>query len=314
MTAAYYEYLALSWSPDSKSDRQFKQITAILVIMMLLIGFILSNIHLPKEERKARTAIPERIANFIMEKEKPKPKPKPQQKNPKPVQKPVIRKTQEKPSEAKKPITKEQKKARDKAADSGLLALSSELSDLMDTSDLSRDVGGKVNTRAGAAKAANQNTALLSDNVSKGSGGVSADKYATTVVAKSNLTQREITQVRQSLLARDTRDGDTGRSGGAGSGGYRAEEDVTIIFDQNKSVLYSLYDRERRKNPALKGKIVLEITIAPNGKVTAVKIVSSELNSPRLEDRLVSRIKTFNFGVQPVKSITVTYPIEFLPS
>lgn len=310
MTAAYYEQLALGWTPESKDDQYFKQITAILVAIVLLIGFMLSSISVPKQERKARAVIPERIANFILEKEKPKPKP--EKAKPKPVPKPVVRKTQKKPSELNKPITTAQKKARDKAADTGLLALSSELSDLMDTSDLSRDVGGKVNTSAGAAKAASQNTSLLSDNVNKGSGGVSSDKYATTVVAKSKLTQREITQVRQSLLAGNAQGGsDKGRSG---SGDYRAEEDITIIFDQQKSVLYSLYDRERRKNPGLKGKIVLEITISPSGKVTAVKIVSSELNSPSLEQRLISRIKTFNFGERAVKSITVTYPIEFLPS
>ena len=309
MTTAYYNHLALGWSPESKSDRQFNLMAAIAVVIMLTVGLVLSSINLPKEERQVRAAVPERIAKFIMEREKPKPKPK--QPKPQPVKPPSVKKMQKKPSELKKPVTKAQKKAREKAADSGLLALSNELADLMDTSDVSRQMGGSVNTRAGAAKVASQDTSLLSDNVAKGSGGVSSDKYATTV-ARSNLSQREITQVKQSLLASDTKGGSS--SGSRSGGGYRAEEDVTIVFDQNKSVLYSLYERERRKNPGLKGKIVLEITIAPSGKVTAVKVVSSELNSPRLESRLVSRIKTFNFGEQPVKSITVTYPIEFLPS
>jgi periplasmic protein TonB len=308
VATAYYEHLALGWAPESKSDNEFKFFASIVVVILLTIGLILSSINVPVEERKARTVIPERIANFILEKEKPKPKPKP--KPPKPVKKPVIKKTQKKPSELKKPITKAQKKARKKAADSGLLALSSELSDLMDTSDLSRDVGGRVNTNASAAKAASQNASILSDNVSKGSGGVNADKYATTVT-RSKLTQREITQVKQSLLASDTAGSSKGKSR---TGDVRAEEDVTIVFDQNKSMLYSIYNRERRKNPGLKGKIVLEITIAASGKVTSVRIVSSELNSPSLERRLVSRIKLFNFGAQPVKSLTVTYPIEFLPS
>lgn len=310
MTTAYYNHLALSWTPESKADRQFNLVAAIAVVSMLTFGLVLSSINLPKQERQVRTAVPERIAKFIMEREKPKPKP--QKPKPQPVKPQSVKKMQEKPSEKNKPVTKEQQKAREKAADSGLLALSNELADLMDTSDVSKQMGGSVNTSAGAAKVASQNTALLSDNVAKGSGGVSSDKYATTVVAKSNLSQREITQVKQSLLASDAKGGSS--SGSRTGGGYRAEEDITIIFDQNKSVLYSLYERERRKNPGLKGKIVLEITISPSGKVTAVKVVSSELNSPALESRLVSRIKMFDFGEQPVKSITVTYPIEFLPS
>lgn len=312
MTTAYYNYLALSWTPDSKSDRQFKRITAVIVTIMMSFGLALSIINVPKEERQVRTSVPERVANFIMEREKPKPKPQKPKPKPQPAKPPVIKRMQEKPSELKKPITQAQKKAREKAADSGLLALSSELADLMDTSDVSREVGGNVKASAGSAKVATQNTALLSDNVAKGSGGVSADKYTTTVVAKSNLTQREITQVKQSLLASGAKGSSGGK--GSGSGDFRAEEDLTIIFDQNKSVLYSLYERERRKSPGLKGKIVLEITISPSGKVTAVKVVSSELNSPSLEGRLVSRIKMFAFGERPVKSITVTYPIEFLPS
>ena len=78
--------------------------------------------------------------------------------------------------------------------------------------------------------------------------------------------------------------------------------------------MYSIYNRARRTNPSLKGKIVLEITILPSGKVSNVKIVSSELNDKKLESRLVSRIKLFNFGARDVKAVTVTYPIEFLPS
>ncbi|MCK4708418.1 MAG: energy transducer TonB, partial [Gammaproteobacteria bacterium] len=94
----------------------------------------------------------------------------------------------------------------------------------------------------------------------------------------------------------------------------RAEEGITIVFDQHKSQLYTIYNRARRKNPGLKGKIVLEITVAPSGKVTKIRVISNQLNDSKLETRLVKRIKQFNFGAQLVEEITVTYPIEFLPS
>ena len=66
----------------------------------------------------------------------------------------------------------------------------------------------------------------------------------------------------------------------------RPEEEVTIVFDRNKGRLYSLYNRARRSNPHLKGKVGIEITIAPAGTVTNVKILSSELGDPKLESRL----------------------------
>jgi len=313
VSTLYYENLALGWRPESKSDREFKLLATTVVVVMLVVAFVLSSMDLPKAKREANPVIPPRIAKFVIEKEKQKPRPKPKPVKPKPKPQPIekhVVKSLKKPSEIQKPLTKQQKKARDKAAESGLLALSTELSDLMDTSDVAKQVGGSVNASAGAAVAARQISSVLTDNVNSGSGGVDVNKYATTV-GKSTLAQRAITQVNQSLIA----SGSTGSSNGKSrTGNVRSEEEVTIIFDQNKSKLFSIYNRERRKNPGLKGKIVLEITIAANGKVTAVKVVSSELNSPSLESRLISRIKTFNFGEQNVKSVTVKYPIEFLPS
>ena len=94
----------------------------------------------------------------------------------------------------------------------------------------------------------------------------------------------------------------------------RSEEDVIFVMDQNKSKLHSIYRRARRGHPGLKGKIVLEITIAPSGKVLKVRIKSSELNDSKLESRLVARIKRFDFGSNSVEEVTVLFPIEFLPS
>jgi len=257
--------------------------------------------------------VPERIAQFVMEKEKPKPKPKPKVELPKPKPKPKIKKLPEKKAEQKKPLTKSQKKAREKAADSGLLALSNDLADLMDTSAVSAMVGGKVSKSSAASQqAARGNKQLLTADAGKGSGGVDASQY-TTSVGKTQLSQREITRVKQSLLADTSTKADKSKTRSR-TGNVRAEEDVTIVFDQNKSKLYSIYNRARRKNPGLKGKIVLEITIQPSGKVSNIRIISSELNDKSLESRLLSRIKLFNFGARDVKAVTVTYPIEFLPS
>lgn len=316
MSAVYYEQLALGWKPQGKSDSQFKLIAAITISVAMVFALVMSSIDVPEPDRQAKVVVPERIANFILEKkEKPKPKvvkPKPK---PKPIikPKPKVKKVTKKKAD-KKPLTKVQKKARAKAADTGLLALGNELADLMDTSDVSAMVGGKVNsTSSSATKVASVDTSALTANASKGSGGVNASQYATSV-GKTQLSQREITQVRQSLLSDDAIAKDTKRKNKSRTGGVRAEEEITIVFDQNKSKLYSIYNRARRKNPDLKGKIVLAITISPSGNVTQVKIVSSELNDSKLERRLLNRIKQFKFGAKKVEQVTVTYPIEFLPS
>lgn len=312
MPAIAYENLALSWSPERKDEQNIRIITIIVLIVVLVIGFIFSNIEVPKDERKARAAVPERIAQFVMQKEKPKPKPKIIKPKPKPKLK--IKKIPKKKIEQQKPLTKVQKKARKKAENTGLLALGNELSDLMDTSEISAMVGGKISKKSsGSTKTASANKQLLMAGVGKGSGGVSSGQYVTGI-SKTKLTKRQLTQVRQSLTASASSSKNKSRKLRSKNSGVRAEEDITIVFDQNKSKLYSVYSRARRKNPDLKGKIVLEITIQPSGKVTSVRIISSELNDPKLERRLVSRIKLFNFGAKKVEPIKVTYPIEFLPS
>ena len=94
----------------------------------------------------------------------------------------------------------------------------------------------------------------------------------------------------------------------------RTEEEVIVVIDRNKGQLQALYDRERRKSPGLKGKIVFEISVAPEGSVTNVRIVSSELDHPVLERRLMARIGSLVFKAGKVETVTVTFPIEFLPS
>lgn len=329
MTLNRYHELALNWSLQSPADRRFHIITVVVVLLMFAMGLILSSIPLPPVERQAQVKVPPRIANFLLEKKKAQPKvekpqPKPEEKpKPKPKPKPVVKKIQEKKVE-EKPLTETQKNAREKAADSGLLALSNELSDLMDTDSISSMVGAAV--QAGASNTAavdtkKQTRELLLADAGKGSQGV-ADQQLVQSGGTTRLTQREISQVRQTLIAQEattakgnsTKQASAKASSNSTVGQIRTEEEITLVFDQNKGKLHDLYMRARRKNPALKGKIIFRLTVSASGKVTDLVIVSSALNDKTLEASLMKRIKAFEFGARDVKPVTVTYPIEFLPS
>jgi TonB family protein len=87
-----------------------------------------------------------------------------------------------------------------------------------------------------------------------------------------------------------------------------------MIFDRNKGSIYSVYNRALRKDPALQGKVVLKLTIAPSGKVTHCSVVSSELGDTALGTKITSRVKRFDFGAKEVAEVTITYPIDFLPA
>jgi hypothetical protein len=42
-------------------------------------------------------------------------------------------------------------------------------------------------------------------------------------------------------------------------------------------------------------------------------VVSSELHSPELENKLVARVKLFDFGAKDVNPMQTTFPLDFLP-
>ncbi len=304
-----YNHLSLSWTPQSKKDHRFNLFAVVVLSTTLFIGLILSSVELPPQVRSTQTIVPERIAKFLTDNKKPK-KVKPIQKPlPKPKLKLRVKKKAPEKAKKNKPLTKAMKKARKKAATSGLLALNSELADLMDTSLIRTMLSGR--TSKGRTRAAALNKDVLTKGAGTGSGGVGKQ---TQYLATSNtkLSQKELKNFRASLLAKNTVQ--KPNRGSFSKASIRLEEQVTIIFDQNKSKLYSLYNRARRKNPSLKGKLILEITINPSGMVERVRIVVSELNDAALEKRIVMRVKQFNFGPSGKEKITVTFPIEFIPS
>src|SRR5262245_24944422 len=100
--------------------------------------------------------------------------------------------------------------------------------------------------------------------------------------------------------------------GGPGASG--TDEEIQIVFDRYKASFYRLYNRELRNNPALKGQMVLRLTIEPDGSVSMCALQSSDMNAPDLAAQVVSRVRTMNFGAKDVLAVTIVYPIDFLPA
>ena len=95
----------------------------------------------------------------------------------------------------------------------------------------------------------------------------------------------------------------------------RTDEEIQIVFDRYKAALYRIYNRELRKDPTLRGKILLRMSIEPDGAVSMCKVESTDLASPELVAKIVERIKRFNFGPKEgVLKMTILYPIDFLPA
>ena len=101
----------------------------------------------------------------------------------------------------------------------------------------------------------------------------------------------------------------------SGPGASRADEEIQIVFDRYKASFYRLYNRELRNNPALKGQMVLRLTIEPDGSVSMCALVSTDMDAPDLATQVVGRVRTINFGAKEgVQAVTIVYPIDFLPA
>lgn len=295
MTAINYSWQdpVLPWS-ETDNDQRFRKILRLMLLISIIIGVLMPFLPAPKPEQKRLEQVSPRLAKLIIEKQK---------------QKPVLPKV--KPRIDKKKITRKAAKktqaAKKKAQQSGLLAMKSELAALQNAFDMSALSDSTPLTRADTSRTAGTKSAI-DKSAQKGSGGINT-RSLSNKTGGSALAGRANTAVKSSITG----------SGGSGqhrenSRTARSEEEIALIFEKNKGAIFSLYNRALRKDPTLQGKIVLELTIDPNGRVTKCRIISSELNNPSLEKKLVARIKLFRFQAKQVKNITVTYPIDFLPS
>ncbi|MHC4991531.1 MAG: AgmX/PglI C-terminal domain-containing protein, partial [Planctomycetota bacterium] len=100
-----------------------------------------------------------------------------------------------------------------------------------------------------------------------------------------------------------------------GPGLARTDEEIQIVFDRHKAALYRLYNRELRRDPTLKGQMVLRMRIEPDGRVSLCELQATDMNAAELAAQVIARVKTFDFGAKEgVPSITILYPIDFLPA
>ena len=101
----------------------------------------------------------------------------------------------------------------------------------------------------------------------------------------------------------------------SGPGASRTDEEIQIVFDRYKAAFYRDYNRALRSNPTLQGKMVLRLTIEPDGAVSMCQLQSTDMDAPDLVTQVVNRTKTINFGAKDgVQAVTIVYPIDFLPA
>jgi protein TonB len=235
---------------------------------------------------------------------------------PKPVEpikipKKEVEKAPPKPVKVKVPTQAEiTEQAKTKAKQSGLLAFQDDLASMRDNTSLSNLADTDTIKGAGASNQTQRK--FIGKKVAGNSGGVDTSNLTTNVGSKGELAGRKNTEYvapsegLASLAAKQLEI--------QGSVlGNRQTESIRKVLDANKGAIYAIYRKALRSDPSLQGKVTVKLSIDPNGGVSNVELVFSELNSEDVENKLLRRIKLIDFGDQNVTKTLLDYSFNFLP-
>jgi TonB family protein len=314
----YSHSLALPWSISAEDERRFRKVLTITLALTIALGIALPLLPVFKKPVEQAVELPPRVAKLIFEKHtEPKPKLKPKAvekkpepkpevaKKPKPLPKKTPPKVAQKP-EPRKPPVDALEQARKKASSAGLLALQDSLADLRDQNIDELNGGRRLSTSG--AQARKTERALITSRVGTGSKGINTSTMSRDT-GSTHLAARTATEVKSTIATSSLK-----KKSKSDRNVSRSQEDIQIVFDKHKGAIFNIYNRALRSDPSLEGKVVFRLTIAPSGQVTAISVVSSDLGNETLERKLLARIKMINFGAKPVDTVTLTYPIDFLPA
>jgi TonB family protein len=88
--------------------------------------------------------------------------------------------------------------------------------------------------------------------------------------------------------------------------GTRDRDAVAAVVAKHTSAIQFCYQRELKRSPNLKGKVVVRFVITPQGAIESVTILASTLSNPTVENCIAERIKRWDdFGaIDPAKGNT----------
>ncbi|WP_372999546.1 AgmX/PglI C-terminal domain-containing protein [Marinobacter sp.] len=326
-----YRY-GLPWNQERGERKRLLAAAVVVVPLFLAFAGYVSWIELPERDRQEQEALPPQLAKLIIEKkEPPKPvlpePPKPEEKpveqakpepEPEPLQEPVVAEPEPEPKVAEKPEPKpepkpeEVAKAREKAKNTGILAMGNELKKLSSLAESVKLDGPVANTAEPIARKTGDTLASRATASAKSSGvNDEALNREARQVALAERQRAEVAEAERVAAAKEQ----ARKAQQETAARTRSKEELRRTMDANKSAIYSIYNRELRRKPSLQGSITPELVIEPNGAVSSCSVVESTLNEPSLESKICNRLRLVDFGARPgVDQTKIRYPIELLSS
>jgi len=313
--------VVMPWAREGEDDKRFRMSVATALLLAITFAVVVPYIPLPASVSADGTVVQERVVRLLME-EKPTPPKPPKEEPPKPKEpEKVAEVPQQKPTPQR--VARVEKKVEEvapevPAKEEGILAFRSKLAAAQEDQVVARlgnqaridnsdyNSSGRAERSMLTTSAPGSSGGINLSSLSRGTGGGNGK-------GGTNMAGVQVTRASSAIASVGTPGGDRPLSGDGASPG-RTDEEIQIVFDRYKAALYRLYNKELRKDPTLRGQVVLRLTIQPDGSVSMCELKSSDMTAPDLIAQVIERVKAFDFGAKAVPAITIFYPIDFLPA
>jgi outer membrane biosynthesis protein TonB len=313
----------MPWTRSCEEDSRFHRSLTTSLAASVAVTMMLSMIALPLVETTPEIELPERVARLVRKERTPPPPPTPAPEIPvEEILEPEPELVEEAAPETLPEVTEaptvaeKQPDTREQVKSKGILAFRDSFASRADVrpaaglgsqarlSNAGQDSVGRPERMMVTTSAPGSSGGINLSNISRDFGGGGGGGGSMGGVAVSQVA---------SAIGGGGGGSNRPLSGGASAG--RTDEEIQIVFDRYKASLYRLYNRELRKNPTLRGQLVLRLTIEPDGSVSLCQLHSSDMQAPLLADQVVDRVSTFDFGAKEnIVAVTIIYPIDFLPA
>lgn len=314
----------MPWARGCEEDQRFRRSLAASVLLAVTLGWLVTIIDLPIPERSQIIEVPERVAKLVREEMRRPPPAEPDETVavPEELPEPEPELAKEQPPE-ELPESPEQglvadaepAPAKEQIKSKGILAFRESFASAASLRP-SAQLGAEARlTSAGSEAVGRTERSMVATLAPGSSGGINLASISRDVGGSGGgggLAGVQVSRVASSIGGNGNGDGRP-LSGGASAG--RTDEEIQIVFDRYKASLYRLYNRELRKDPTLRGQLILRMTIEPDGSVSFCTLQSTDMDAPALTQQIVQRVSAFDFGAkEDIVAVTIIYPIDFLPA
>jgi len=92
----------------------------------------------------------------------------------------------------------------------------------------------------------------------------------------------------------------------------RTPESILSVLQAHRESIYKVHNQYQETSPDLAGRVIMRLTIAPDGHVAANDIVQSTFDNVEFTNAIRQKVNSVNFGVvrDPI-SMSFDFPLEF---